>query len=277
MIACLLIALFISLSINVSAANAQKEEYYDPPHNTDIVSTYTLPAVTEWTFANVNLEPETTTFLVTEDVSSDTTYEDTDESVSTSVIDEEISTVDESTDSSSTESEDIISTTEYSNYIIEETYSESWYDSRSALTDIQIDEARMRATLEIVAPNLVGIESDLVQIQNETGLKASVLLGIFGIESGYGVSELAQYKNNLAGWNAYPTSTLTVFENASYFETQNECVQTVGGVLNRYYINGCGATTLYEIASIYCPGNAGEWSLKVGQFMERIETAYNSI
>lgn len=144
------------------------------------------------------------------------------------------------------------------------------------LSNKPVDKARLRQTLQKVAPNLVGIEDAVIEVYHNTGIKPSFQIAKFCLESNYGKSNLAVKKNNIAGWNAYPSKGRSVFQNATTFATKADCVRTVGNSLHKNYISQ-GRTTVYSIATKYCPPNSNGWTSSVKALMTKVDNTYNAI
>lgn len=126
------------------------------------------------------------------------------------------------------------------------------------------DESFLRSIIEIEAPALLGIEGAIMNTYHETGISPFVQLAIFCSESGRGTSELAMYKNNIAGMNAYATETNTVFENAFAYGSKAEAAEDFGQRLYNGYVQK-GIDTLSSIGPIYASDT--QWSNKIGNMV----------
>ena len=126
-----------------------------------------------------------------------------------------------------------------------------------------------------IAPELTSTCEALISNYEQYGLKPSFQLAVFCLESGYGTSYLAKNKNNICGLNAYATSSKSVYENATYFETKSDCVLKFGDIIyNNYVLNG--RTSIERISTKYCPPNSQHWTNMVKSIQKNIERTYNS-
>ena len=101
-------------------------------------------------------------------------------------------------------------------------------------------------------------------------------MAVFCVESAYGKSDLAKYKNNLCGFNAYPTETQTVYEHATTFNSKEACTLAFGDLIYNHYISN-GRDSISSISTKYCPPNASEWTSMVRSVQNKIESTYNSL
>ena len=138
-----------------------------------------------------------------------------------------------------------------------------------------VDHDALYNTIETIAPELTSICDALISNYEQYGLKPSFQLAVFCLESGYGTSYLARNKNNICGLNAYATSTKSVYENASSFETKSDCVLKFGSIIYNSYVL-CGLTSIESISTKYCPPNSRNWTNSVCAIQSEIESAYNS-
>lgn len=150
------------------------------------------------------------------------------------------------------------------------------YPSTSVLSSEKIDYDLMKKTVSFIAPNLVSITEALLYNYESYGLKPSFQLAVFCTESGYGTSNLANVKNNICGFNAYATSTKTVFENATQFSTKSECVYKFGELINGAYVNE-GRNSIERISTKYCPPNSQNWAKTVSTVQGKIESMYSTL
>jgi flagellum-specific peptidoglycan hydrolase FlgJ len=259
----LFVALLISLSINISKINAFA---YDGD-TTEEYSVDNSILIEDQVGSNVSTDVETTYDINNVVINTEETKEET--TVETSSTETE-TTYTETT----TISENTIITTEP--VVIDNNINTLNTINTGILTTEEINVDKFRQTVEIVAPELIGIEDAILQVYTETGINPYFQLAKFCLESGYGTSDLSIYKNNIAGWNAYPSNGLSSYENATYFNSKSECVITVGTSLYNNYINN-GLTTVEGIASKYCPVNQYNWASLVNEIMYDIESVYNSI
>ena len=145
--------------------------------------------------------------------------------------------------------------------------------SSSIIDDAFIDYVLFEEVISEISPSLSGIGKSIVDNYNEYGLKPSFQLAVFCLESGYGKSGLSQDKNNICGLNAYPTSTLTAYQNAFSYDTKGECASHFADIIYKGYISS-GRTTVDSVATKYCPPNSINWTNSVMKLMSKIETAY---
>lgn len=85
--------------------------------------------------------------------------------------------------------------------------------------------------------NLKGIGSALVKAESQYNVNGLYLLGLCCLESAYGTSNFAINRNNLVGWNANDDNP----NNASYFNSFEDCILKVAQKLQENYLNenGC--------------------------------------
>lgn len=85
--------------------------------------------------------------------------------------------------------------------------------------------------------NLEGIGSALVKAESQYNVNGLYLLGLCCLESAYGTSNFAINRNNLVGWNANDENP----NNASYFNSFEDCILKVAQKLQENYLNenGC--------------------------------------
>lgn len=85
--------------------------------------------------------------------------------------------------------------------------------------------------------NLYGIGKALVEVENTYSINGLYMLGLCCLESSYGTSSFAVNRNNLVGWNANDTNP----NNASYFDSFDDCILKVASKLQKNYLseNGC--------------------------------------
>lgn len=139
-----------------------------------------------------------------------------------------------------------------------------------------INESDLRATLEVIAPELVGIEGAVLEVYRDYGIKPSFQIAKFCLESGYGKSGLSKDKNNIAGWNAYPTGGRSAYQNATSFASKADCVKVVGEGLSKNYIDR-GLTSVSGISKKYCPPNSANWTNMTHSLMNKVDSVYTNI
>ena len=253
----LFILLTISLAMNIAYAS---ENDTNDNNNSDItqnsetieVPTKTLPADT---YISRETVEETTTTIITEEMTTveiTTVTEPVTEIVTEPIIEEKV--IEESeviTPISNQEQYGVLVTKEY-------------------------DSEKFTRLVEQYAPDLLGIEDSILEIYHTTGISPTFQLAKFCYESGYGKSDLSRNKNNIAGWNAYPSGGLSAYEHATYFDSKGDCVLTVGNSLNTYYIQH-GYITIEQISKKYCPVNSYNWANTVTGMMNRIDEIYDSL
>lgn len=144
------------------------------------------------------------------------------------------------------------------------------------LSTVEIDKAVFRDTISTIAPNLVGIEDAIFYNYETYGISPAFQLAVFCLESGYGTSKLAIEKNNLCGFKAYPTATLTSYENATHFETKSDCVLRFGETIYNNYILQ-ELTTLSTISKKYCPPKSEHWENSVSSLKTKITNTYEEL
>lgn len=153
------------------------------------------------------------------------------------------------------------------------------YNNEISTSGEMYDVNKVRAVIQELAPALVGIEGALVKQYNDTGIRPEILFGIVGIESGKGMSALAQNKNNLTGFRAYPHDGMSAYEYAMIFETKSDCVMATAQLLYTRYLTK-GYTNLEQIAPVYC--NAGPekeriWFTSVRSFASQFINTYREL
>lgn len=84
---------------------------------------------------------------------------------------------------------------------------------------------------------LNGLGQALVNAEENYNVNGLYLMGLACLESGYGTSGYARYRNNLVGWNAIDSNP----DLATYFESKDECIRFVAEKLSINYLNenGC--------------------------------------
>lgn len=144
------------------------------------------------------------------------------------------------------------------------------------------DSEFVRALLEHRAPALVGIEDAVMNTYYETGLSPFLQLAAMILESGNGKSDLAVYKNNITGMNAYAVydeqgnMIKSVFENAYTYPSIADSAADYGQRIINNYVNK-GLTTVDSIGNIYCPTGENSWSNKVKPLINELKGIASSI
>lgn len=108
-----------------------------------------------------------------------------------------------------------------------------------------------------------GLESAILEVEDDYGINAFFTIAVMKLESGNGKSRLAKAKNNLFGLNATGGRN----ENAFRFETKADSVRKFGQLIADHYI-GKGYTTIEKVARKYCPVN-DKWPKLVQNIMIR--------
>ena len=101
-----------------------------------------------------------------------------------------------------------------------------------------------------------------VEVADKYGLDYKLLPAISCIESSCGV-KLIEGSYNPFGWGIYGN-------NAIYFESWEDAIETVGKGIRENYVSR-GFNTPEKMAPIYTPPNSAKWLYAVKSFMYRIE------
>lgn len=101
-------------------------------------------------------------------------------------------------------------------------------DSHSYFSEHMFEKAFAGTGLEGIGGALVAAEADYK-------VNAVILAGIIVLETGWGSSQLAKNKNNLAGINACGSD---VYANATRFNSKNDCVYHLAKLLSTHYSPG---------------------------------------
>ena len=124
-------------------------------------------------------------------------------------------------------------------------------------------------------PNLLGIASTLIEVQEEYSVNAIMLLAIIRLESGNGRSNLAVSHNNLGGIKA-PANSVAVFRS---FDSKADCVWFMGRLLANQYLTEGGrffsGFTIVDVGRRYAA--SPQWPVKVRNLMFEIQAGLNSI
>lgn len=136
----------------------------------------------------------------------------------------------------------------------------------------QIDETVLREYLKRF-PDLLGISSTLLEVQEEYGVNAILLLAIIRLESGNGKSNLAVSKNNLGGIVSSASSGQAITVHRS-FDSKEECVKYMGRLLSQHYLRESGrffsGYTLVDIAKRYSVSK--NWSALIRNLIFEVQT-----
>lgn len=107
-----------------------------------------------------------------------------------------------------------------------------------------------------------GIESVVLEIEEEYGINALFTIAVMKLESGNGKSRLSRTKNNLFGLNATSSADSKAFS----FKSKGESVRKFGQLLSDKYVDK-GYTTVDKVAKKYCPASSS-WAGKVMNIMK---------
>ena len=108
--------------------------------------------------------------------------------------------------------------------------------------------------------SLEGLEDAVVKAEEVYGINALFILSVAALESGWGNSDLAMYRNNLFGIAAFDSNVDAAFD----FATKEECVLYFAELISEDYV-GEGRTDLYSINDKYATSDT--WADKVGSMM----------
>lgn len=114
----------------------------------------------------------------------------------------------------------------------------------------------------LAGTNLEGIESALLEVEQNFGVNAFFTLAVAKLESGNGKSKLAIDKNNLFGMNAVDSNP---YHAAFSYPSKSASVNDFGKRIKKGYIDQ-GLTTLASINNKY--SSSSEWSVQVESIME---------
>lgn len=109
-------------------------------------------------------------------------------------------------------------------------------------------------------PDMSGLGQALIAAEAETGVNAVLLAGIVALESGWGTSEIARDKNNLAGLGAYDGGE---YLHALRFDSRADSIMYLARL-----IEGKPNGTIGEIGAWYASDPA--WPAKVAACMQII-------
>jgi len=108
---------------------------------------------------------------------------------------------------------------------------------------------------------LSAFAKDFVQAADTNELDWRLLVAISGVESTFG-QELPFNSHNAWGWGIYGN-------NAIYFSSYNEAIETISKALRENYINTWGAQDVYQIGRLYAASPT--WAQRVAYFMRKID------
>ncbi|MGE7885509.1 S-layer homology domain-containing protein [Bacillus sp. NPDC094077] len=116
---------------------------------------------------------------------------------------------------------------------------------------------------------LVGHGKDYIEAEEKYGVNALAMAAKDILESGYGKSEIAYRKHNLAGLRAYDKDP---FFYAKYLPSYKDSIFYVASYIRENYLEEKGkyynGTTLTNVNTMYCTDKA--WSSKIASIMQRI-------
>ncbi|MGE7940081.1 S-layer homology domain-containing protein [Bacillus paramycoides] len=117
---------------------------------------------------------------------------------------------------------------------------------------------------------LVGHGKDYIEAEEKYGVNAHAMAAKDILESGYGKSEIAYRKHNLAGLRAYDKDP---FFYAKYLPSYKDSVFYVASYIRENYLEEKGkyynGPTLTGVNTMYCTDQA--WSSKIASIMQRIK------
>lgn len=121
-------------------------------------------------------------------------------------------------------------------------------------------------------PVIYNLSEDIYEMEKYNKINAFYTLGVLSLESGYGESDYAKYKNNLCG-------LLKKNKNDEYipihFNTQRDSIVYFAELMRDYYVPN-GWLTPENIQPIYEPRN-NRWDDDVVDIMNRFAKRYESI
>ena len=132
-------------------------------------------------------------------------------------------------------------------------------DSRtSALSDIRVKI--LKEFLESYNSPLAPFAEDFVNTADTYNLDWRLVAAISGVESTFG-HQIPQGSYNGWGWGVYGNNVI-------YFPSWKDGIQTISKGLRERYMDGRGATNVYEIGRTYAASPA--WASHVENYMNRI-------
>lgn len=110
-----------------------------------------------------------------------------------------------------------------------------------------------------------------VEAEKIYNINALFLVGIAALESSWGTSDLAKYRNNLTGFKAYNNS---VSENATHFSSFKDSIMGTAKLLSEDYLTEGGiyfeGYSAYSVNLNFCKQNDGTPSLTWSQNISKI-------
>ena len=137
------------------------------------------------------------------------------------------------------------------------------------LSDIKVEELSML----LKDTDLQPLAQDYIDAQDMYQVNALFLAALTANESGWGTSWLAQNKNNLSGYAAYPGQE----ENARYFNSKRESIMETAKLISEHYLNPEGkyhnGFALEDVNVMYCQFKDGSanysWSSQIKTIMSK--------
>lgn len=121
-------------------------------------------------------------------------------------------------------------------------------DDLRVTSDIKVEELSML----LQGTKLQHLAQDYIDAQNTYGVNALFLAALTANESGWGTSWLAENKNNLTGYAAYPGKE----RDARHFSSKRESIMETAKLLSNHYLNPNGkyhnGYSLEEVNIMYC-------------------------
>ena len=103
----------------------------------------------------------------------------------------------------------------------------------------------------------------IVDMEQIYGVNALFVVGILGIESGFGTSYRAVNHNNLAGYNIYGDDSYFAFD------SQEACIEEVFRLISEEYLSEDGlfynGTSIWNVNKLYCTND--NWASKINQII----------
>lgn len=127
-------------------------------------------------------------------------------------------------------------------------------------------EANLGQAFSRIAPGLVGMEATFILVEKEYGINCLIPAAIAILESGGGISAIANNKNNLCGLGAHDNAPE---RSAMRFNTCDDSILYLGEILATHYAPGGkyygGKHTLKAINKKYAKDK--EWAQKVARIV----------
>ena len=148
------------------------------------------------------------------------------------------------------------------------TYNYTSITSKTGFTAEQLDNiiSTTMSNLNKGQTKLQGLGTALYTAEQDHNVNALFLLGVAGLESGWGTNKLATNSNNLYGLIGMK------------FNSTSECTLYMGKLIRNNYIDS-GLTTISAINNKYCPGYT-KWTSDVtwimNQFVKTAQTLYGT-